>query len=142
MSGRTAFERRRRSRRAQARYAIREVCVDYPVEGRVVDVSESGMGIESSKQLMVGSIYIFRVSRNGQRLSLPGRVEWCRLTRTRTSRLQTLPLYRAGVAFTESPSKRAWQEAIHRSLDALQSLDGAAAAARVRIRPRPAAATV
>ncbi len=108
--------------RLQARYATREIQLEFPVRGRVVDVSESGIGLESPQKLIVGARFHFRVRNRSKSLCLPGRVEWCRLTGTRTGDGgEIVPVFRSGVAIDDCLSRRAWQGALRQITLMLQA---------------------
>lgn len=99
--------------RLQPRYATREIQLEFPVRGQVVDVSETGIGLESPQKLIVGASFTFRVRNRSKTLCLPGRVEWCRLTGTRTGEGgEVIPVFRSGVAIDDCLSRRAWQGAL------------------------------
>lgn len=101
--------------RAQARYATRDIAVEFPIGAAVLDVSESGMGIESNQQLRVGADYVFRVQMGPKSFGLPGKVEWCRFTRTRgIDGRDRAAVYKAGVSFAQGPAQETWSEALSR----------------------------
>ena len=105
--------------RSNQRYATEDLVVEFPVGAAVVDVSESGMGIESSKQLRVGASYVFRVQMGERSFGMPGRVEWCRFAGTNgTKGADPAAVYKAGVSFSSGPARRSWSNALQRLVDA------------------------
>lgn len=104
--------------RSSQRYATREFAVEFPIGAAVVDVSESGMGIESSGQLRVGASYVFRVQMGGKAFGMPGRVEWCRFAGTNgTVGVERAAVYRAGISFSSGPAKETWSTALRRLIE-------------------------
>jgi len=101
--------------RVQARYATRDIAVEFPIGAAVVDVSESGMGIESNQQLRVGADYVFRVQMGAKSFGLPGKVEWCRFARSKgIDGKEYAAVYKAGVSFAHGPAQETWCEALGR----------------------------
>ena len=104
--------------RIQQRYATRDIAVEFPIGAAVVDISESGMGIESNQQLRIGANYVFRVQMGAKSFGLPGKVEWCRFARTKgVDALERLPVYKAGVSFAGGPARDSWCEALRRLVE-------------------------
>ncbi len=103
-----------RLRRRHRRFPTSQIRVDAPIAGTVLNISESGIALETSGKLMVGNSYIFRMRHGSRVLTLPGTVEWCRMTATRTEEGESALVYRAGIAFAESRSSRAWRDALSR----------------------------
>jgi len=101
--------------RVQERYATRDIAVEFPIGAAVLDVSESGMGIESNQQLRVGADYVFRVQMGAKSFGLPGKVEWCRFARTKGSDgAEYSAVYKAGVSFAHGPAQETWSQALTR----------------------------
>lgn len=101
--------------RSQVRYATRDIAVEFPIGAAVVDVSESGMGIESNQQLRVGADYVFRVQMGSKSFGLPGKVEWCRFARSKgLEGAEYVAVYKAGVSFAHGPAQETWSEALGR----------------------------
>ena len=74
-----------------------------PVAGRIIDVSQRGLGIESSRPLNLGESYPFSFSVGSLQTKVHGEIRWCKLVGTRA--LETgdpAPIYRLGVAFVDS----------------------------------------
>ena len=104
--------------RAAQRYATKDFAVEFPIGAAVVDVSESGMGIESSRQLRVGASYVFRVQMGSKSFGMPGKVEWCRFAGTNgTIGADNTAVYKAGVSFSSGPAKETWSTALQRLID-------------------------
>lgn len=104
--------------RASQRYSTRDFAVEFPVGAVVVDVSESGMGIESSKQLRVGASYVFRVQMGEKSFGMPGKVEWCRFAGTHgTIGADPAAVYKAGVSFSSGPARKSWSVALKNLVD-------------------------
>lgn len=96
--------------RGGPRYVTRKVALESPIRAAVVDVSESGMGLESGDPLRVSASYVFRVRLGRRDLGLPGKVEWCRLTGTRRRKGDPYAtVYRAGVSFSPGPAHGVWR---------------------------------
>ncbi len=104
----------RRLRRRHRRFPTSQIRVDSPIAATVLNISESGIALEMSAKLMVGGSYFFRLRHGSKILSVPGTVEWCRMTATPTGEGESKLVYRAGVAFSESRSSRAWRDALSR----------------------------
>ncbi len=101
--------------RAATRYATRDFSVEFPIGASVVDVSQAGMGIESSQQLRVGASYVFRVQLGSRSFGLPGKVEWCRFAGTvGLMGADHAAVYKAGVSFSTGPAKEHWSAALER----------------------------
>ena len=104
--------------RRHRRYRTENLLIDNPVVGRVVNLSQTGFGIETLESLAVGESYLFRVRLGEKHLRLPGRIQWCRLTATEAAGDSDLqPVYKAGVALAETVTSKAWQEALKRLTD-------------------------
>lgn len=105
-------------RQAQ-RYATRDIAVEFPIGAAVLDVSATGMGIQSSQQLRVGSDYVFRVQMGAKSLGLPGRVEWCRFAGTAgTAGAERSAVYKAGISFAAGTARETWGVALQSLADA------------------------
>ncbi len=101
--------------RAATRYATKDFAVEFPIGAAVIDVSKSGMGIESNQQLRVGASYVFRVQLGAKSFGLPGRVEWCRFAGTSGTRgADHAAIYKAGVSFSTGPAQDNWRAALER----------------------------
>ena len=101
--------------RASQRFATRDIAVEFPIGASVLDVSDSGMGIDSSEQLRVGADYVFRVSMGSKSLGLPGRVEWCRFAGTSgRNGAERAAVYKAGISFAAGSARETWGVALQK----------------------------
>lgn len=93
------IERRESRRRRSA-----EIGVEAPLdEVRLVDISASGMAIDTATPLGPGVEVPLVVASNGRRGTVEGVVRWCRLIETkRLPGGDVRPIYRAGIAFAEN----------------------------------------
>jgi len=70
------------------------------LDGTVLDISLSGMAVETNTRLAPHRALTLRLGNGGRSLTLTGRVVWCFLHGTRGSTTgEQLPVYRAGVQF-------------------------------------------
>ena len=68
--------------------------------GRVVNMSLSGLALESTTGLSTGSSHSFRVTLGQKPFEIRAEVRWCRLTRTLgRGPGEVVPIYRAGLEF-------------------------------------------
>ena len=91
-------------RRADRRYRVSGVRGQFlfSTDARVIDMSLNGMSIETGNPLKVGREYTLSLDRDGEPITLSGKVVWCTLVRTtRDERGDVLPVYRAGVHFED-----------------------------------------
>lgn len=101
--------------RRHRRFVTRNLQVDNPVAGQVVNVGQGGLALESLEGLAVGQTYIFKVRLGERNMRLAGRIQWCRLTTTRADgESDAAPVYRSGVALVETMTGKAWREALRR----------------------------
>lgn len=101
--------------RRHKRYRTLSLRVDNPVVGRVVNVGQGGLALESPESLSVGATYHFKVRLGDRHLRLPGRIQWCRLTGTKSDGgSEARPVYQAGVALIDDVASKAWQVALRR----------------------------
>jgi hypothetical protein len=92
-------------RRRSTRYGIDEATGTFRLAGsfRLVDVSLSGVGIESNLRLHKGQTYRGRLDWGGRMVEIKGRVAWTRLVGTsKSANGDVLPVYQAGIQF-ETP---------------------------------------
>lgn len=69
--------------------------------GRVINMSLSGLALESTTGLRTGSSHSFRVALGEKPFKIDAEVRWCRLTRTVGGASgDVVPIFRAGLAFT------------------------------------------
>jgi len=92
-----AVERRRsRRHRIPAKHGALELSLD----GRVLDISVSGMSLETHTRLNPRSRIALRLNHQLEGLAITGRVVWCFLQGTRANaKGDQQPLYRAGIEF-------------------------------------------
>lgn len=68
----------------------------------ILNLSTSGMAVELSQALTVGSSYPFTMSQRKDRISVNGLVEWCRFAGTLPlGPGEHRPIYKAGISFTK-----------------------------------------
>ena len=88
--------------RLHTRLSRPNVEVDSPlIDCRLLDLSTSGLGIETSVGLRLGIPYPFRLRDGKQTLSTEAVIRWCRLVRNETVGGESRPVFRAGAAFVE-----------------------------------------
>ena len=101
--------------RRHQRFVTQNLQIDNPVVGRVVNVGQRGLAVESLQGLAVGQTYIFKIRLGEKHMRLAGRIQWCRLTATKADGdSEAKPVYKAGIALVETVTSRAWQEALRR----------------------------
>ena len=98
--------------RRHTRYATRNLQIDSPVYGWAVNISQSGLCMESLAELVAGSEYVFRLRYGSKFLSLSGRVAWCRLDRTEMTRKGGVKVYQTGIELALQESGESWLEAV------------------------------
>lgn len=102
-------------KRRHRRFVTEYLQIDNPVEGRVVNVGQGGLALESPTGLAVGQTYIFKIRLGEKYMRLAGRIQWCRLTATRADGdSEARPVYKTGVALVETVTGKAWREALRR----------------------------
>lgn len=91
---------RRRSPRVQLADTHGNLIVS--LDGKVLDISVAGIAIETHSRLSPHHRISLRLRKGPELLQLQGRVVWCFLQGTRaTGQGETLPVYRAGIEFTD-----------------------------------------
>lgn len=91
-----------KKRRLHFRLSRSKVTVDSPlIDCRLLNISPSGLAIETSVGLRLGVAYPFRLRDGEQTLSTEAKIRWCRLVRNETVDGESRPVYRAGAAFVE-----------------------------------------
>ncbi len=98
--------------RRHTRYATRNLQIESPAYGWAVNVSQSGLCMESLSELVSGARYVFRLRYGARFLSLPGRVAWCRVDRTEMTRKGGVKVHQAGIELALDESGEAWLEAV------------------------------
>lgn len=89
-------------RRQRRRHAVEDVraSVLFSHECRILNLSSSGMAVQTGVPLSPGRSYTVKIEGGSPRLRLPGTVAWCRLKGTkRTEEGDSLPQYAAGIEF-------------------------------------------
>jgi c-di-GMP-binding flagellar brake protein YcgR len=80
----------------------------FNVEVDILDISMSGASIRSTKRLEIGSEYLFKVTQGDNVISVKGTVVRATLTGSRkVSETETVPVYTAGVEFSEMNTDKA-----------------------------------
>ncbi len=77
------------------------VGLEGPIKGQIVDLSEGGLGVESSQPLEVLKRYVFRLKSGRARPEFLGEVRWCRLESVGSGDGKKAPVYRAGIVILE-----------------------------------------
>ncbi len=86
-------------RRGHPRKSAESTFVAGSISGRLVNMSESGLGLETQKPLPVLKQGTFTLGIGKARPQFRGQVRWCRLTGTASlADGETAPVYRAGIA--------------------------------------------
>ncbi len=67
------------------------------LSGRILNLSQGGLAIETGSALRVGARYRFKVTGGERPADFEGRILWCRLRRTRPAGGDVEPIYRAGI---------------------------------------------
>lgn len=89
-------------RRRGNRYPVHDVTGSllFHAEARILNLSISGMAVESTSPLRIGRTYTTKLRRGEHSLALQGRVMWCRLRSTRKAGSgEVVPVYTAGIEF-------------------------------------------
>ena len=68
---------------------------------RLLNLSTSGLAIETNVGLRLGVPYPFRLRDGEQTLGTEAKVRWCRLVRNETMEGESRPVFHAGAAFVE-----------------------------------------
>ncbi len=98
--------------RRHTRYATRNMQIESPVYGWAVNISESGLCLESLAELVSGAEYVFRLRYGSKFLSLSGRVAWSSLDRTEMTRKGGVKVYQTGIELALEDSSATWLEAV------------------------------
>lgn len=101
-SPRTAWVPGDAEARRHHRESILDLVLRNPVAGEVIDISVSGLGLESSDSLVPLSRQRFTLGIGEARATVLVEVRWCKLARTMTNDDDdSEPFYRAGVSLLE-----------------------------------------
>ena len=90
------------NQRRHRRYDVEDVhgSLAYQMDAKVLNMSLTGMAMETGSMLKVGSNYRLQVPFDGEILDLPADVKWCHLVRTQVSDGgEVVPIYHAGIDF-------------------------------------------
>jgi hypothetical protein len=98
--------------RRHTRYATRNLQIESPVYGWAINISESGLCLESLAELVAGAEYLFRLRHGASFLSLPGRVAWCHRDRTEMTRKGGVEVYQAGIEIALQDTSPPWLNAV------------------------------
>jgi len=81
----------------------------YAVDAQVINISLSGLALQTATQLSVGRKYSFRLGQEPDTVYLQGTVKWCRFcgTQKQQGRADVEPVYRAGIAFDNILTEKA-----------------------------------
>jgi hypothetical protein len=91
-------------RRRYPRYEVQEArgLLAFSVEAKILNLSLTGVAIETSSALRIGQRYSFRIGGGEGGFSLPGTVRWSTLLRTeKTPSGDFQPIFEAGLAFDD-----------------------------------------
>ena len=98
--------------RRHTRYSTRNLQIESPVYGWAINISQSGLCLESLSELVAGAQYVFRLRYGSRFLSLSGKVAWCRLDRTEMTRKGGVKVYQTGIELSLEESGESWLEAV------------------------------
>jgi len=103
---------RSRTRRGR-RFPVENVLgkLHFNTEARVLNVSLTGVALESALPVRVGRCYSITLRHDDEQVvTLSGKVAWCHLKGTRRSEAaETTPVYAAGLAFDDTLTEKAGQ---------------------------------
>lgn len=94
--------------RENLRWTPTDVRVDVPMPSKLVNMSVSGMAVESNRGLPVGGSWVFQVGAGSISYEIPGKICWCRLQRTVKIDDEVRPIYHTGVEFDDLLSGKAF----------------------------------
>lgn len=101
---RLAPERQRR----HGRVGLRQMQVESPLYGWVIDASEGGLRLESPSRLPAGGEFTFRLRHRARFFRLRGRVVWSRLHRIEDTVAGPLELFHTGVELLPGYDLAGW----------------------------------
>jgi hypothetical protein len=102
-------ETHRRERRLRRRHGLEDVrgSLLFSYQCRVLNLSASGLAVESATPLAPGRSYTLKVEHDGRQIPLAGTVAWCRLQGTRKNQEgDSVPIYAAGIELGEDAQAR------------------------------------
>lgn len=99
-------------KRAHPRHAVADMGIHaktlFNVEVEILDMSMSGASIRTTKRLEIGSEYLFKIAHRDNVISVKGSIVRAALTGSRRlSETETVPVYTAGVEFSEMNTDKA-----------------------------------
>ncbi|HUF77999.1 MAG TPA: PilZ domain-containing protein [Thermoanaerobaculia bacterium] len=97
----------RSERRLKRRHTLEDVqgSLLFAFECRILNLSSTGVAVESAAPLAPGRSYTLRVDHEGRQIPIAGIVAWCRLQGTRRNAAgDSVPLYAAGLELGEDMS--------------------------------------
>ncbi|MBZ0113637.1 MAG: PilZ domain-containing protein [Thermoanaerobaculia bacterium] len=100
------------NKRRHRRYDVEGVhgSLAYKMDAQVLNMSLTGMAMETGAMLKVGSNYRLQVPFEKEILDLPADVKWCHLVRTETNASgDVVPVYQAGIDFRSVLDEKARQ---------------------------------
>lgn len=98
-----------KERRRHERYDTRDVSGSllFQTQVDILNISLTGLAVESPHRLEIDRTYDLRIAHDQERVSLSGRVVWCRLAATRRQdKGEIAPVYRAGLRFENTLSDK------------------------------------
>ncbi len=98
--------------RREVRFGVRGLLTHSPVFGQAVEVSASGLRLESYSALVVGGRYVFRLNYGARFLNLPGKVAWSRLARFEPTSQGRRAVHEAGIELDAGQDERRWRSAL------------------------------
>ncbi len=91
--------------RATVRRSLNTILITNPVPGQVIDMSASGMGLESREAIKSLGESLFTLASGSTRAQVLGEVRWSKLSGTKQMpNGEVAPLYRTGIAFRDDIS--------------------------------------
>jgi hypothetical protein len=90
--------------RRHGRQPVGDLRLSNPIQGRVLDITVSGLGVETHAPVPVLMQSAFMISDGRRRSTIRGEVRWCRLTGTvPLPNGEIAPVFRAGIEILDSP---------------------------------------
>ena len=98
----TGSDRRSRALRQARRFRAGHISFrSSRLDARLLNLSASGAGIETSDPPRIGAEVLFELESEQTSTLIPGEVRWCRLGRTANDEGgDVVPVYRAGIRFS------------------------------------------
>lgn len=114
-------------KRGRSRYDVEDLFarLGSQGDGKVLNLSDQGLALEVASWCQVGKTYPVTLSRDLDRLTLQGRVAWCKLAGTRKSQDgESRPVYLAGIELQAPPTQNARRLADFLESRAVVQVDG------------------